>query len=101
MTYDHELNLIETSIEYDEIGNSVPIETVTPVLCKLVSIGTNEFYVASAQGLKPEVKFIIHAFEYKGEGHVEFEDVKYSVIRTYRKDSDEIELTCQRVIGNA
>ncbi len=37
-------------------------------------------------GLKPEIKFIIHEFEYEGEKEVKFEGERYEVLRTYRKN---------------
>lgn len=100
MTYDHELTLIDYTIEYDEIGQQKKIETRTNILCAVKSIGRNEFYAAAQAGLKPEITFIIHAYEFNGEKEVEFEGEKYKVIRTYMKDFEEMELVCEKVIGN-
>lgn len=100
MTYDHELTLIGYTIEYDEIGQQKKIETRTNILCAVKSIGRNEFYAAAQAGLKPEITFIIHAYEFNGEKKVEFEGEKYKVIRTYMKDFEEMELICEKVIGN-
>lgn len=100
MTYDHELILINESYIEDNVGNQIPNETKRSVLCKVKSIGSNEFYSAATSGLKPEIEFIIHGYEYNGEPKVEFEGKLYSVIRTYKDSFEEIELTCQRVIGN-
>jgi len=100
MTYDHELTLIDYTIEYDEIGQQKKIETRTNILCAVKSIGRNEFYAAAQAGLKPEITFIIHAYEFNGEKKVEFEGKKYKVIRTYMKDFEEMELICEKVIGN-
>ncbi len=100
MTYDHELTLIDYTIEYDEIGQQKKIETRTNILCAVKSIGRNEFYAAAQAGLKPEITFVIHGYEYNGEKEVEFEGQKYKVIRTYMKDFEEMELVCEKVIGN-
>ena len=100
MTYDHELTLIDYTIEYDEIGQQKKIETRTNILCAVKSIGRNEFYAAAQAGLKPEITFVIHGYEYNGEKEVEFEGEKYKVIRTYMKDFEEMELICEKVIGN-
>jgi len=100
MTYDHELTLIDYTIEYDEIGQQKKIETRTNILCAVKSIGRNEFYAAAQAGLKPEITFVIHSYEYNGEKKVEFEGEKYKVIRTYMKDFEEMELICEKVIGN-
>ncbi len=99
MTYDHELTLITQIMIEDEIGNQVPVETKKDILCGLKSIGRNEFYNAAATGLKPEITFIIHAYEYSGQKKVEFEGVPYNVIRTYESSFEELELTCERIIS--
>lgn len=100
MTYDHELILIGQIYEEDEWGNQVPVEARKPVLCNVKSIGRNEFYAAAQTGLKPEITFVIHGYEYNEEKEVEFEGEKYKVIRTYMKDFEEMELTCEKVAGN-
>ena len=100
MTYDHELILIEQSYQEDEWGNQVPVEARKPVLCNVKSIGRNEFYAAAQTGLKPEITFVIHGYEYNEEKEVEFEGEKYKVIRTYMKDFEEMELTCEKVAAN-
>ena len=100
VTYDHELTLIGQRIEEDEIGNQIPVETETTILCGLKSVGRAEFYDAAASGLRPELVFVIHAYEYGGERVVKFEGVRYNVIRTYQTGTEEIELTVERVVGN-
>lgn len=99
VTYDHELTLISQTITEDEIGNQIPIETRTTILCSLKSVGRSEFYNAAATGLRPELVFVIHGYEYNGEKAVEFEGSRYSVIRTYQMGFEEIELTVERVSG--
>lgn len=100
MTYDHELVLIKQDFTFDEIGNQIPIETRKTVLCNVKSVGRNEFYSAATAGLRPSIVFVIHGYEYDGEQFVEFEGIRYKVIRTYSTDFEEMELTCERVIGN-
>lgn len=107
--YNHELTLIGYRTIKDEIGNEVTEPVYTDVLCKVSSIGQKEFYDAAISNLKPEMKFIIHDFEYEGQREVEFKGIRYKVMRTFqgRKgrnntnlDFDEIELTCEKVVGN-
>jgi SPP1 family predicted phage head-tail adaptor len=100
VTYDHELTLIGQRIEEDEIGNQIPAETETTVLCGLKSVGRSEFYDAAASGLRPELVFVIHSYEYSGERVVKFQGVRYNVIRTYQVDFEEMELVCERVVGS-
>lgn len=99
-TFDNEITLIKSTIDYDELGNQEVIEEEITILCNVESIGRNEFYEASNQGLKPVKVFVIHAFEYNGASIVEHEDVRYSVMRTYETSFEEMEITCERVIGH-
>lgn len=99
-TYDYELTLISETIEEDEIGNQQPVETRTTILCSVKSASRSDFYSGAAAGLRPEYVFTIHAYEYGGERIVEFEGVRYRVIRTYQTGTEEIELTAERAVGN-
>lgn len=100
MTYDNELILISETYTEDEIGNQIPIEKRTNILCNISSIGRNEFYNAANSGLKPSLIFTIHTYEYNNESLVEFENVRYKVIKTYSKGIEEVELTCEKVLGS-
>jgi len=99
-TYDHELTLIGETIEEDEIGNQRSVETRTTILCSVKSAGRSDFYSGAAAGLRPELVFLVHAYEYNGERIVEFEGKRYSVIRAYQTGIEEIELTAERVSGS-
>lgn len=98
MTYDNEIILISKTFSEDEIGNQIPMETQNKILCSEVSVGRNEFYNAALSNLKPEKIFIIHRFEYNEEREVIYKGHRYSVIRTYSNNVEEIELTCERKV---
>lgn len=105
MTFDNELTLISSTITYDDIGNPIESEIEVDILCGIKSIGRTEFYNAAANGLKPSYIFVVHPYEYNGETYVEFsEDEKpkqrYKVMKTYKKNMEELELTCEKVAGN-
>lgn len=79
-----------------------PTLTARTVYCEVKSISQNEAYQARAIGLNPEYKLILsHSFEYNGEKLCDFRGIRYSIIRTYMNENDGIELTVQRVGGNA
>ncbi|NOW08054.1 phage head closure protein [Clostridium beijerinckii] len=98
MAYDYELTLIKHTFKKDELMNQIPEEIKTDLYCDLKSIGRNEYYNAASQGLKPEIIFVIHKYEYNGEREILFEENRYKVIRTYSADFEEIELTCEKVV---
>lgn len=79
-----------------------PTETTRTVHCNEKSISQTEAYQAKAVGLNPELKLIIaHAFEYGGEKLCQYKGIRYKIIRTYHNEGDQMELTVQRVDGNA
>jgi SPP1 family predicted phage head-tail adaptor len=94
--YNYELTLISEKIEYDNLGIPKKTEDKTTVLCSIKSVGRNEFYSAATNGIRPEIVFIIHDYEYNGQTKVEFEGKKYRMIRTYSTDFEEVELVCER-----
>jgi len=109
MTYDHELILIKHIWKENEIGVQIPAEIKTAILCRIKSIGRNEFYDAAMTGLKPEIVFVIHEVEYSGQREVEFGGERYKVLRTYKGDMtthgaklafDEMELICERIVAS-
>ena len=105
MIGDYGLTLISTDVTYDDIGNPVETPKEIDIFCDMKSIGRTEFYNAAANGLKPECILIVHPYEYNNEAYIKFsEDAapkkKYKVIKTYKKNFEELELTCEKVAGN-
>lgn len=107
--YNDELTLITYLPGKDEIGNPTRQEIRSTVLCQVKSVGERTFYSAGTEEKRPEIKFIVHRFEYGSQKTVEYDGQKYEVIRTYFENQasrysnlsfDEIELTCARVVGN-
>lgn len=79
-----------------------PMQNYRKVYCEVQSVSQTESYQARASGLNPEYRLVLsHSFEYKGETRCIFRNVFYEIIRTYINKSDGIELTIQRVAGNA
>lgn len=79
-----------------------PSESARAVYCTVRSIGMQEAYQAMATGLNPELKICLaHDFEYQDEPLLEYAGRRYKILRTYITEADGIELTVQRVTGNA
>lgn len=95
--YNHELILLGSGYTEDDLGNQIPVNTRKSILCKVDSVGRNEFYSAGASDLKPEIVFTIHKYEYENERKIVFEGQQYSVIRPYATGFEELELICERV----
>ena len=50
-------------------------------------------------GLKPDQKFIVRAFEYFDEDEIEFGEKRYSIYRSYRRDDGFVELYTEKKVG--
>lgn len=64
------------------------------IFANVISIGQSEFYQAQAKRLKPELKFEIADYlDYHNEKELVYNNVKYQVLRTYRKNKKQLEIT--------
>ncbi len=105
MTFDNELTLIKTTgSTTNSIGDSIPNEEKTTVLCDILSVTRSEHYTAMANQMQPELVFVLNKYDYDKQKDVEFEGDRYRVIRTFKPKSskdigsiDNIELVCQGV----
>lgn len=80
----------ETTDDYGIVKRTTNDRTV---FAQMKSIGQTEFYQAQADGLKPEMKFILaDYYDYQSEKEVVYNGNVYNVLRTYR-DGNHIEIT--------
>jgi SPP1 family predicted phage head-tail adaptor len=84
----------------DDWGNPLTSEVSWIVFADRMSVTSAEFYRASNQGLKPSVVFEIYEKEFDNADLIIFDDVEYSIIRTYQKTLDRLEVVCERKVGN-
>ena len=101
MPYQEIIYLIQKVEGLDDIGNNVSTST-TKIKCyaKTQSIRTNEFYSAVEVGLTPSIEFVIKRLNYNGENEIEWNNTRYSVIRTLDpKNKFDIVLICAKKIG--
>jgi len=84
----------------DDYGDSEPAETSVMRFAEIMSVGQTEFYQASAAGMKPEIKFRLSDYlDYDGQMLVEYNGVRYRVLRTYRSGKA-LEITCYSQVNN-
>lgn len=69
------------------------------IICEVESIGHKEFFAASQQGLKPEYKLTVWADEYQGESTVIYNGETYKIYRSFRRNTDRMELYITRKAG--
>jgi SPP1 family predicted phage head-tail adaptor len=93
------IKLISIVVANDEYGVSRTTKTSREVYCNVSSVSASEFYQGGQAGLKPEYRFTMFAPDYANETIVEYNDVRYSVYRTYKARNDTIELYVERKVG--
>lgn len=91
--------LKSVTYEKDQYGVDRPIKTARKVYCDVSSVTSAEFFQGGAQGLKPDLRFVMSIFDYKDEEELIFEGKTYSIYRTYRGKNDDIELYTERKQG--
>lgn len=96
---DSVIKLIASTTVKDEFGVDIPVKTARDVFCKVRSASRAEFFDGGRNGLNPEYQITMFAADYAGESVIEYEGKTYAVYRTYRTDSDYIELYVERKGG--
>lgn len=101
MQYQEIIYLVNMVKGVDSIGNDIiASETKTKCYAKAQSVKTNEFYSAVEVGLTPSVEFVVKKLNYNGESEIEWNNDRYSIIRTVEpKNKFDIVLVCARKIG--
>ncbi|MBO6206848.1 MAG: phage head closure protein [Lachnospiraceae bacterium] len=107
---DEQITLItNTGTAYDESGFPVEdTEQHQTVFAKVKSVRASEYYEALRSNLKLAYIFCVDPDDFKLGDHkvdgktvrawaVEYETVRYKIIRTYRTDTGDLELSCEEV----
>lgn len=76
-------------------GDVVGALTTRQVMADRMSVRQSEYYQAQAAGLRAEIMFRVMAVEYQGERWLTHAGQTYSIIRTYERPDERIELICQ------
>ena len=84
----------------DDWGNPVKNEERWQVFAEQMSVGQAEFYRAANQGLKPNFVFEIYSGEFRDADLVICDGAEYTIIRTYQRTLDRLELVCERKVAN-
>lgn len=100
MSRDRIAYLISTTYQQDDIGQDVPIEKKRKIFCSITSVSAAEWFEAGRSGLQAELRLTLFAFDYHGEKLAEVNGKRYSIYRTYRPNTDEIELYLEVKAGS-
>lgn len=93
------ITLRAVEIQTNDYG--VPVQTITEkeVYARVESVSASEFFDGGQNGLKPEYRFLVNAWEYSDEPDIKYNGKVYSVYRTYRRSLDLMELYTERKVG--
>lgn len=92
--YNEVIFLLTTQSKTNEVGDQIETTEKLMRFAKIKSIGQSEFYQAQAQGLKPEIKFVLADYlDYENQEEVIYNNFRYKVLRTFRT-GNEIEIVC-------
>lgn len=100
MLFSDVIYLLRETSSSNAMGDVIPTPVGRTVFANKKSIRQSEFYQAQTMGLKPEVTFEIHSFEYEDESTLKFSNKTYNIIRTFQ-NGDILELICEGVVNNA
>lgn len=93
------ITLIGYSKEQDENGVWRTTPKERQVYCQVDSVTRSEFFEGGRNGLNPEYRFTLFAYDYHGEDTVKYAGKAYGVYRTYHGRDDTIELYAERKGG--
>ena len=95
--YNDVITLLSITESVNGIGDLVETITRTEVFARVRSVGMKESYEAFAVGLKPELTFVLaDYYDYNDQEFIEYDSVRYKVLRTYRKTTNELEIVVTR-----
>lgn len=93
--YNEVIYLLSSQSVTNEVGDQIETLIKTMRFAKLKSIGQSEFYQAQAQGLKPEIKFVLADYlDYDNQEEVIYNNFRYKILRTFRTEKNELEIVC-------
>lgn len=101
MEYTEIIYLVEKKKSEDSIGNVLFSDKLSDkIYAKKQNVKTNEYYNAVAVGKNPTVEFVIKKINYSNEVELDWNDERYSIIRTVEpKNKFDIVLVCEKKIG--
>lgn len=83
----------------DENGKPIKLGGEREVFAHVDSVNASEFFEGGRNGLNPEFRFSMFSHDYNGERIVKYNNLFYSVYRTYISKTDVIELYVERKGG--
>ena len=87
------ITLVAVSSTRGTNGYKAVTETSTKVYADKKSVTRSEFYEALRSGVEPTVVFELFTYDYANQKYVDYDGVRYKVVRAYSK-GDMTQLNC-------
>lgn len=91
--------LVSNNKTQNELGIWVDNLTERKVFAEVSSVGQSEWFEGGRNGLNPEYRFRMFAYDYNGESLVRYNGNIYSIYRTYVDRNELIELYAEKREG--
>lgn len=95
------VTLISETYSQNRLGSVIVTEKERDVFCKVSSVSASEFFEGGRNGLNPELRLTMFAYDYQGEKIIEFEGNRYAVYRIYKGTNDTLDVYVERRQGDA
>ena len=92
--------LVSQSYQQNDYGVMERTEEEKKVYVNVTSVNSQEWFEGGRNGLNPELRFTMFSYDYSGEQIIKYNDIQYTIYRTYIRKKDEIELYTERRKGN-
>lgn len=99
MAKDEQIKLVKVTHTQDDIGQYVEAEETRFVFCSVSSVSAEEFFQAGQSGMKAQYRMTMFSHDYEGEQIIEYNGERFSVYRTYKTKTDDIELYVESRVG--
>lgn len=93
--------LVSETYTQNDYGVLVPETQKRKIYADVSSVTGTEWFEGGRNGLNPEFRMRVFAPDYEGEKVIEYNNVQYTIYRTYLGRNDILELYVQRKMGNA
>lgn len=94
------VTLLRHTYTTDQYGVQRESVTARTVYAQVDSVNLTEWTEGGRIGLNPEYRFTLFAPEYRGEKELVYNDIVYTIYRTYNARNNRLEAYAERKQGN-
>lgn len=92
--WDNTCKLADLTVMTNENGFEEKSFITEEVFCNEKSVTSDEFYKSCKEGEEVKVVLVVKQIDYSKQKYVIYEDEQYKIKRTYKVNSEDIELHC-------